>query len=239
MTQLQYPRVLLKLSGEALAGDRGFGIDPATIRSVSEDLAEIANLGVQLSIVIGGGNIFRGVSSSSQGMDRASADYMGMLATVMNALAVQDSMEKLGIPTRVMTAISMQEVAEPYIRRKAIRHLEKGRVIICAAGTGIPYFTTDTAAVIRALELKAGAILKATRVNGVYDRDPEKDSNARMFDQLTYIEVLQKQLKVMDSAAISLCMDNSLPIVVFNLFEKGNIKKVVLGERVGTIVQGE
>ena len=239
MTQLQYPRVLLKLSGEALAGDRGFGIDPATIRSVSEDLAEIANLGVQLSIVIGGGNIFRGVSSSSQGMDRASADYMGMLATVMNALAVQDSMEKLGIPTRVMTAISMQEVAEPYIRRKAIRHLEKGRVIICAAGTGIPYFTTDTAAVIRALELKAGAILKATRVNGVYDRDPEKDSNARMFDQLTYIEVLQKQLKVMDSAAISLCMDNALPIVVFNLFEKGNIKKVVLGERVGTIVQGE
>ncbi|GAU07566.1 UMP kinase [Desulfoplanes formicivorans] len=239
MSTFHYPRVLLKLSGEALAGEQRFGIDPEIVRSISRELAEIAALGVQMAIVIGGGNIFRGISSSATGMDRSSADYMGMLATVMNALAVQDALEKENIPTRVMSAITMREVAEPYIRRRAIRHLEKGRVIICAAGTGIPYFTTDTAAVIRALELKANAILKATRVNGVYDRDPEKDANATMYQSLSYIEVLQKKLRVMDSAAISLCMDNNLPIEVFNLFCKGNIKRVVLGETVGTRVQGE
>lgn len=239
MSEIHYPRILLKLSGEALAGEQGFGIDPEIVRSISQELADIAHMGVQLAIVIGGGNIFRGISSSAKGMDRSSADYMGMLATVMNALAVQDALEKQGTPTRVLSAITMREVAEPYIRRRAIRHLEKGRVIICAAGTGIPYFTTDTAAVIRALELKTNAILKATRVNGVYDQDPEKDPNATMFDSLSYIEVLQKRLKVMDSAAISLCMDNDLPIEVFNLFCKGNIKRVVLGETVGTRVQGE
>ena len=239
MSEIHYPRILLKLSGEALAGEQGFGIDPEIVRSISQELADISQMGVQLAIVIGGGNIFRGISSSAKGMDRSSADYMGMLATVMNALAVQDALEKQGTPTRVLSAIAMREVAEPYIRRRAIRHLEKGRVIICAAGTGIPYFTTDTAAVIRALELKTNAILKATRVNGVYDRDPEKDPNATMFNSLSYIEVLQKRLKVMDSAAISLCMDNDLPIEVFNLFCKGNIKRVVLGETVGTRVQGE
>ncbi len=239
MSSFHYPRVLLKLSGEALAGDKRFGIDPEIVRSISRELAEIATLGIEMAIVIGGGNIFRGISSSAKGMDRSSADYMGMLATVMNALAVQDALEKENIPTRVMSAITMREVAEPYIRRRAIHHLEKGRVVLCAAGTGIPYFTTDTAAVIRALELKANAILKATRVNGVYDRDPEQDANATMFQHLSYIEVLQKKLRVMDSAAISLCMDNNLPIEVFNIFHKGNIKRVVLGETVGTRVQGE
>ncbi|WP_462323351.1 UMP kinase [Desulfoplanes sp.] len=239
MTTFHYPRVLLKLSGEALAGDQRFGIDPEIVRSISRELADIATMGVQMAVVIGGGNIFRGISSSAKGMDRSSADYMGMLATIMNALAVQDALEKENVPTRVLSAIAMREVAEPYIRRRAIRHLEKGRVIICAAGTGIPYFTTDTAAVIRALELKANAILKATRVDGVYDCDPEKDPSATMFQELSYIEVLQKKLRVMDSAAISLCMDNSLPIEVFNLFRKGNIKRVVLGETVGTRVQGE
>ena len=192
-----------------------------------------------MSLVIGGGNIFRGVSVSSKGMDRASADYMGMLATVMNALAVQDALEKLNISTRVMTAISMKEVAEPYIRRRAIRHLEKGRVVICAAGTGIPYFTTDTAAALRAMELKCDAILKATRVNGVYDKDPEKHVDATMYTRLTYLDVLQQRLRVMDSAAISLCMDNKMPIGVFNLFVPGNIKRVVRGEDIGTIVTGE
>ncbi|MBT8764270.1 UMP kinase [Desulfohalobiaceae bacterium Ax17] len=235
---MKYKRVLIKLSGEALAGDQGFGIDPETISSISQELVEVANTGVQLAIVIGGGNIFRGVSASSKGMDRASADYMGMLATVMNALAIQDALEKLGVTTRVMTAITMREVAEPYIRRRAIRHLEKGRIVICAAGTGNPYFTTDTAAALRAMELKADAILKATKVNGVYDKDPVKHPDAKMFDRLTYIDVLQKRLKVMDSTAISLCMDNNMPIVVFNLFETGNIKRIVSGEQVGTIVQG-
>ncbi len=239
MSTFHYPRVLLKLSGEALAGEHRFGIDPEIVRSISRELAEISSMGVQMAIVIGGGNIFRGISSSARGMDRSSADYMGMLATVMNALALQDGLEKEDIPTRVLSAITMQEVAEPYIRRRAIRHLEKGRVVICAAGTGIPYFTTDTAAVIRALELKTNAIFKATRVNGVYDSDPEKDANATMYKTLSYIEVLQKKLKVMDSAAISLCMDNRLPIEVFNLFCEGNIKRVVLGETVGTRVQGE
>jgi len=236
--EIKYPRVLLKLSGEALAGPDKFGIDAQTITTVSEELAEVVNMGAELAMVIGGGNIFRGVSASSSGMDRASADYMGMLATVMNALAVQDSLENQGITTRVMTAISMREVAEPYIRRRAIRHLEKGRVVICAAGTGNPYFTTDTAAALRAMELKASAIVKATRVDGIYDKDPEKAPDAVKFDRLTYIEVLQKKLGVMDSAAISLCMDNHMPIVVFDLFQRNNIKKVVCGEEVGTVVQG-
>ena len=236
---MKFKRILIKLSGEALAGDQGFGIDPETISSISQELVEVAKMGIQLAIVIGGGNIFRGVSASSKGMDRSSADYMGMLATVMNALAIQDALEKQGINTRVMSAITMREVAEPYIRRRAIRHLEKGRIVICAAGTGNPYFTTDTAAALRAMELKADAILKATKVNGVYDKDPVKHPDARMFDRLTYIEVLQKRLKVMDSTAISLCMDNNMPIVVFNLFETGNIKRVVSGKQVGTIVQGE
>lgn len=239
MEKLRYSRVMLKLSGEALAGNQGFGIEPQTIHSISRELAEVASMGVQLSLVIGGGNIFRGISVSSKGMDRASADYMGMLATVMNALAVQDALEKENISTRVMTAITMKEVAEPYIRRRAIRHLEKGRVVICAAGTGIPYFTTDTAAVLRAMELKCSAILKATRVNGVYDKDPEKHPDAVMYTQLTYLDVLQQRLRVMDSAAISLCMDNKLPIGVFNLFVPGNIKRVVAGENVGTIIQGD
>jgi len=238
MEKLQYSRILLKLSGEALAGPQGFGIDPATIQAISSELAEVSRLGLQMSLVIGGGNIFRGVSSSAKGMDRSSADYMGMLATVMNALAVQDALEKNGVATRVMTAINMQEVAEPYIRRRAIRHLEKGRVVICAAGTGIPFFTTDTAAVLRAMELKCDAILKATRVNGVYDKDPEKHDDAEMFKDLSYIDVLQRRLRVMDSAAISLCMDNDLPIEVFNLFTEGNIKRVVLGQDIGTHVHG-
>ena len=233
---MKFKRILIKLSGEALAGDQGFGIDPETISSISQELVEVAKMGIQLAIVIGGGNIFRGVSASSKGMDRSSADYMGMLATVMNALAIQDALEKQGINTRVMSAITMREVAEPYIRRRAIRHLEKGRIVICAAGTGNPYFTTDTAAALRAMELKADAILKATKVNGVYDKDPVKHPDAKMFDRLTYIEVLQKRLKVMDSTAISLCMDNNMPIVVFNLFETGNIKRIVSGEQVGTIV---
>ncbi|MFW6323507.1 MAG: UMP kinase [Desulfovibrionales bacterium] len=238
MHRQPFSRVLLKLSGEALAGPRQQGIDPETIQVISKEIVEAADIGMQMALVIGGGNIFRGISASSQGMDRASADYMGMLATVINALAVQDSLEKLGLDTRVMSAITMQEVAEPYIRRRALRHLEKGRVVICAAGTGNPYFTTDTAAALRAMELKTDAILKATKVNGVYDKDPMKDSDAVMYENLTYIEVLQKRLKIMDSTAISLCMDNSLPIVVFNLFEKGNIKRVFQGEDIGTIVQG-
>lgn len=239
MDKLHYNRVMLKLSGEALAGNQGFGIEPQTILDICQEVAEAATLGVQMSLVIGGGNIFRGISVSSKGMDRASADYMGMLATVMNALAVQDALEKLNISTRVMTAISMKEVAEPYIRRRAIRHLEKGRVVICAAGTGIPYFTTDTAAALRAMELKCDAILKATRVNGVYDKDPEKHSDAVMYTRLTYLDVLQQRLGVMDSAAISLCMDNKMPIGVFNLFVPGNIKRVVMGEDIGTIVKGD
>jgi uridylate kinase len=238
MARGRFSRVLLKLSGEALAGPQKHGIDPETILSISREIVDAASLGLQMAMVIGGGNIFRGISASSKGMDRASADYMGMLATVINALAVQDSLEKLGLDTRVMSAINMQEVAEPYIRRRAIRHLEKGRVVICAAGTGNPYFTTDTAAALRAMELKMDAILKATKVDGVYDKDPVKHPDAVMFKRLTYIEVLQKRLKVLDSTATSLCMDNNLPIIVFNLFKKGNIKRVFLGEDVGTVVQG-
>ncbi|MFP4071662.1 MAG: UMP kinase [Desulfovibrionales bacterium] len=238
MKRKRYSRVLLKLSGEALAGPLKFGIDPETIQVISQEIVDAAEVGLQMAMVIGGGNIFRGVSASSKGMDRASADYMGMLATVINSLALQDSLEKLGLQTRVMSAINMQEVAEPYIRRRAMRHLEKGRVVICAAGTGNPYFTTDTAAALRAMELKTDAILKATRVNGVYDKDPLVHSDATMYHELKYIEVLQDRLRVMDSTAISLCMDNNLPIIVFNLFKKGNIKRVFQGEVIGTIVQG-
>lgn len=238
MEGFKYNRILLKLSGEALAGEKNFGIDISTIDSISEDIAEVAELGLEVALVIGGGNIFRGVSSSAQGMDRASADYMGMLATVMNGLALQDSLEKRGVVTRLMTAITMQEVAEPYIRRRAIRHLEKKRVVICAAGTGNPYFTTDTAASLRAMELKAEALLKGTRVDGVYDKNPEMHTDAALYTRVTYLDVLQKGLKVMDSAAISLCMDNNLPVVVFNLLRKSNIRRVVTGQSVGTVVQG-
>ncbi len=238
MTALRYKRVLLKISGEALAGNQPYGIDPAAVSTFAKEIVDVSAMGVELVLVIGGGNIFRGLSASAKGMERASADYMGMLATVLNALAVQDALEKLGAETRVLSAITMREVAEPYIRRRAVRHLEKGRVVICAAGTGNPYFTTDTGAALRAMELKTEAILKATRVDGVYDKDPEKHPEAVMFKSLTYIDVLKQRLKVMDSTAISLAMDNRLPIVVFNLFRPGNIKRVISGEDVGTIVQG-
>ncbi|MFZ5427091.1 MAG: UMP kinase [Thermodesulfobacteriota bacterium] len=237
MENLRFKRVLLKLSGEALAGPKGFGIDPETVGNFCREIVEAASLGVELAMVIGGGNIFRGMSASASGMERASADYMGMLATVMNAVAVQDALEKLGLSTRVLSAITMQEVCEPYIRRRAVRHLEKGRVVICAAGTGNPYFTTDTAAALRAMELKSEVIIKGTKVNGVYDKDPKKFDDAVMFDRLSYMEVLEKQLKVMDSTAVSLAMDNNMPIVVFNMFVPGNLKKVVTGDRAGTIVE--
>ncbi|MEZ4704400.1 MAG: UMP kinase [Bdellovibrionota bacterium] len=236
MPEPKYQRVLLKLSGEALCADSGYGIDPEILSRIAEELKEISALGVQLSIVIGGGNIFRGVAGSAKGMDRATADYMGMLATVINALALQDSLESLGVYTRVQNALEMHEVTEPYIRRKANRHLEKGRVVIFAAGTGNPFFTTDTAAALRAMETNSEIILKATRVDGVYDRDPLKNDNATKFDQLTYIEVLQKNLRVMDATATSLCMDNQLPILVFNMTQKGNIKKAIMGETIGTLV---
>ncbi len=238
MSPIRYSRVLLKLSGEALAGDKDFGIDAPTLNDLSKEIAEVAALGVQMSLVIGGGNIFRGMAASEQGMDRVSADYMGMLATVMNALAVQDALEKTGLQTRVLSAITMREVAEPYIRRRALRHLERGRVVIFAAGTGNPFFTTDTAATLRANEVKAQVILKATKVDGVYDKDPMKHADAVRYDNITYDETLQKHLKVMDSTAISLAMDNRLPIIVFSLKTPGNIKRVVMGENVGTIVQG-
>lgn len=238
MQEIKYDRVMLKLSGEALAGGQKFGIDPEAVMIFCKEIAEVARMGVQVAMVIGGGNIFRGMAASARGMDRAQGDYMGMLATIMNALAVQDSLEKLGVQTRVLSAITMREVAEPYIRRRAVRHLEKGRVVICAAGTGNPYFTTDTAAALRAAELHTQAILKATRVNGVYDKDPETNPDAVMFESLTYLDVLQKQLKVMDSTAITLAMDNELPVIVFNLFAGGNIKKVVQGDDVGTTVKG-
>ncbi|HDQ39475.1 MAG TPA: UMP kinase [Desulfonatronum sp.] len=238
MPDLCYPRVLLKISGEALAGPNNFGIDPSTIDTFCQEIVDVAGLGIELALVIGGGNIFRGLAAASQGMDRAGADYMGMLATVINSLAVQDGLEKLGLSTRVMTAFPMQQVAEPYIRRRAIRHLEKKRVVICAAGTGNPFFTTDTAAVLRGAELKVQAILKATKVDGVFDKDPQKFEDASLFTRITYIDVLKKRLRVMDSTAISLAMDNALPIVVFNLFTKGNIKRVVLGETTGTLVKG-
>lgn len=234
-----FKRVLLKLSGEALGGSQGYGIDPTTIETIAREVKEVVECGVQLALVIGGGNIFRGLAASSKGMDRASADYMGMLATVINSLAMQDALEKIGVDTRVQSAIAMQEVAESYIRRRAIRHLEKGRVVIFGGGTGNPFFTTDTAASLRAMEIGAEAILKGTKVDGVYSSDPKKDPTAVKFTTLTYLEVLRKGLQVMDATAISLCMDNSLPIIVFDITSQGNVKKVVCGEPIGTIVKGE
>ena len=232
-----YKRILLKLSGEALASDAGYGIHPETIQGIASEVAEVVKSGVQIGIVIGGGNIIRGVNAAAQGIDRASSDYMGMLATCINALALQDALEKCGVMTRVQSAIEMAEIAEPYIRRRAMRHLEKGRVVIFSAGTGNPYFTTDTAAALRAMEINADAIFKATKVDGIYDKDPMKHKDAVKFDRLTYIEVLNKKLKVMDSTAISLCMDNGLPILTFKLMTKGNIRRAAQGESIGTIVE--
>ena len=236
--QPSYGRILLKLSGEALMGDQSYGVDPAVADRIATDIAEIQSLGVEASIVIGGGNIFRGLAASARGMDRSTADYMGMLATVINALALQDALEKHDVPTRVLTAIEMRSVAEPFIRRRAIRHLEKGRVVVFAAGTGNPYFTTDTAAALRAMEIKADVILKGTKVDGIYTADPVKDPTATRYERVTYIQVLQERLQVMDATAVSLCMDNKLPIVVFNLKTPGNIRRVVMGEKIGTTVSG-
>ncbi len=235
----KYRRILLKLSGEILAGDKRFGIERDTINHLAKQIGEIHELGVQLGIVIGGGNIFRGVQAGSQGLDRAQGDYMGMLATAINALALQDVLEQSNVYSRVMSAIEMREIAEPYIRRRAVRHLEKGRVVIFACGTGNPYFTTDTAASLRAMEIGAEVLLKGTRVDAVYDRDPEKNSDAQPFRSITYMDVLQKGLKVMDTAAISLCMDNKLSIIVFNIGIDGNLRQVVTGQRIGTLVHHE
>jgi uridylate kinase len=232
----KYKRILLKLSGEALMGPGSYGIDPGTLKTIAAQVREVVDLGVQVAIVIGGGNIFRGVAGSVQGMDRSSADYMGMLATCINSLALQDALEKEGVSTRVQTAIEMQQVAEPYIRRRAARHLEKGRVVIFAAGTGNPYFTTDTAASLRANEMHADVLMKATKVDGVYTADPKKDPTAVRFRQLNYLDVLRLELKVMDATAISLCMENSMPLLVFNMTAPGNIRRAVLGEDVGTVV---
>jgi uridylate kinase len=234
----KYKRILLKVSGEALMGDKGYGIDANTVDFMAREIKDVFAMGIQIAIVIGGGNIFRGVQASLEGMERASADYMGMLATVINALALQNALEKYGIPTRVQSAIEMKELAESYIRRRAIRHLEKGRVVIFAAGTGNPYFTTDTAAALRAMEIGADVIMKGTKVDGVYSSDPVKDPHAVKYSTLTYIDVLKKGLGVMDSTAISLCMDNNLPIVVFNLRRKGNVRKVIEGKKIGTLVRG-
>jgi len=234
-----YKRILLKLSGEALLGKGSFGIDTDVLKFVAEEISAVHALGVQIGIVIGGGNIFRGVEESTKGIDRVSADYMGMLATVMNSLALQNALENHGIPTRVQTAIEMREIAEPFIKRRATRHLEKGRVVIFACGTGSPYFTTDTAASLRAMEIQAGAILKATKVDGIYDKDPVKEKDARIFDRITYTEVLTRDLKVMDSTAVSMCRDNNLPLVVFNIEKKGNIRGVVCGRAIGTVVVGD
>jgi uridylate kinase len=234
----KYKRVLLKLSGEALIGEKSFGIDPKIVQYIAGELKDIKKSGVQVAIVIGGGNIFRGLEASAEGMERTTADYMGMLATVLNALALQNSLERVGMPTRVQSAIEMQQLAEPYIRRRAVRHLEKGRVVIFAAGTGNPYFTTDTAAALRAVEVEAEVILKATRVEGVYSGDPEKDLKAKKYSEISYLDVLKKRLRIMDSTAISLCMDNRLPIIVFSLMGKGNIKKILEGKKVGTLVKG-
>jgi len=232
-----YRRVLLKLSGEALMGEQQFGIDPAVTSQIAKDIFEIQQLGVQTGIVIGGGNLFRGLAASAKGMDRATADYMGMLATVINALALQDALEKHNVVTRVATAIEMRAVAEPFIRRRAVRHLEKGRVVVFAAGTGNPYFTTDTAAALRAMEMKADVILKGTKVDGIYTADPMLDTTATKYQEISYLKVLEQGLKVMDATAISLCMDNKLPIVVFNLRTPGNLRRVIMGEGVGTTVR--
>ena len=234
----KYKRLILKVTGEVFAGPHQFGIDAMTVKAFAQEIKEVKEMGCELALVIGGGNIFRGAVASEIGMDRASADTMGMLATVINSLALQDALEKLGVSTRVMSAIEMRQVAEPYIRRRATRHLEKGRIVIFAGGTGNPYFTTDTTASLRAMEVAAEVILKATKVEGVYDADPLKCEGAKKFEELTYIEVLNRELKVMYSTAISLCMDNQLPIIVFNIMEKGNIKRVVSGEPIGTLVSG-
>ncbi|GIO93325.1 MULTISPECIES: UMP kinase [Paenibacillus] len=239
MEQPVYKRVILKVSGESLAGQNGYGIDADTIGSIAEQVRDVVELGVEVAIVCGGGNIWRGIAGSANGIDRATADYMGMLATVMNSLALQDALEQIGVPTRVQTSISMQQIAEPYIRRRAIRHLEKGRVVIFAAGTGNPYFSTDTTAALRAAEIEAEVILMAkNKVDGVYSADPFKDETAEKYEQLTYLDVLNKNLGVMDSTASSLCMDNNIPLIVFAITEQGNIKRVVLGEKIGTIVKG-
>jgi len=234
----KFKRVLLKLSGEALMGDKNFGIDQKVLKFIADELKKLSRMQVEIALVIGGGNIFRGLEASAEGMERTSADYMGMLATVMNAIAIQNALEKNGMPTRVQSAIEMQELAEPYIRRKAVRHLEKGRFVIFAAGTGNPYFTTDTAAALRAVEIGADIILKATKVDGVYSSDPMKNPKAKKYSEISYIDVLKKGLKVMDSTATSLCMDNNLPIRVFSLMKKGNIKKVLEGKKIGTLVRG-
>jgi uridylate kinase len=234
----KFKRVLLKLSGEALMGDKSFGIDQKVVNYIAGELKVISKLGTEVAIVIGGGNIFRGLEASAEGMERTSADYMGMLATVLNALALQNALENNGMPTRVLSAIEMKELAEPYIRRRAVRHLEKGRFVIFGAGTGNPYFTTDTAAALRAVEIGSDMIVKATKVDGVYDSDPVKNPKAKKFSEITYMDVLKKGLKVMDSTAISLCMDNNLPIMVFSLMQKGNIKKILTGKKIGTIVKG-
>jgi uridylate kinase len=235
--ELKYKRIVLKVSGEALAGDQGYGISPEVIGFVAGEIEAVHALGVQIAVVVGGGNIFRGLAATAAGMDRATADYMGMLATVLNGLALQDALEKRWVDTRVQSAMEMREVAEPFIRRRAIRHLEKGRVVILVGGTGNPYFSTDTAAALRAIEIGAEIVFKATKVDGVYTADPLQDATAQKFEELSYIEVLSQKLKVMDSTAISLCMDNRFPIVVFNLHERGRLKGLVLGERVGTIVK--
>jgi uridylate kinase len=232
----RYGRVLLKLSGEALMGEQQFGIDPGVTTQIAKEIAEVQSLGIQTAIVIGGGNLFRGLAASAKGMDRATADYMGMLATVINGLALQDALEHVGVPTRVVTAIEMRAVAEPFIRRRAVRHMEKGRVVVFAAGTGNPYFTTDTAAALRAMEMKADVILKGTKVDGIYTADPMLHPEATKFESISYIKVLEQGLKVMDATAISLCMDNKLPIVVFNLRTAGNLRRAVMGETVGTKV---
>jgi len=233
-----YQRVLLKLSGEALMGDQGYGIDPNVVRYFAEEIHEVKQSGVELSLVIGGGNIFRGVAATASGMDRVAGDQMGMLATLINAVALQDALEKKGLHTRLLSAIEVRTVAEPFIRSRAIRHLEKGRVVIFAAGTGNPYFSTDTAAALRAMEIHAEVILKATKVDGIYDKDPALNADAVKLHELDYMEVLSRGLKVMDSTAISLCMDNDMPIVVFNLKERGNIKRIIMGEKIGSIIRG-
>ena len=238
MSELKYKRVLLKLSGEALAGEKGFGIDPETVSHICREVAEVAAMGPELALVIGGGNIFRGLSSSAKGMDRSTADYMGMLATILNAMAVQDALEKAGCPTRVLSAIATTELCEPYIRRRALRHMEKGRIVICAAGTGNPYFTTDTAAALRAMELKCEAIIKATKVDGVYDKDPAKHDDAVKFRSIGYEETLRRRLGVMDATAITLAQENHMPIIVCSM-DGGNIKRVICGEDAGTLVEGD
>ncbi len=235
---MTYQRVLLKLSGEALMGNLGYGIDPKVVADIAQEIKDVINHGIQLAIVVGGGNIFRGVKAASAGMDRATADYVGMIATVMNAITLQDALEQMGIPTRVLTAIAMQEVAEPYIRRRAIRHLEKGRVIVFGAGSGNPFFTTDTTAALRAAEIEAEVVFKATKVDGVYDCDPKVNPNARRYESLTYSHVLTHDLRVMDGTAIALCKENDIPIIVFDLSVQGNIVRAIKGEKVGTIVRG-